>query len=54
VRATDECLLPKIAIRVNAMLSILGDLGLLDREDDGFSVSAQTEAWYRQQMRRLG
>ena len=54
VRATDECPLPKIAIRVNAMLSILGDLGLLDREDDGYSVSAQTEAWYRQQMRRLG
>jgi hypothetical protein len=54
VRATDKCPLPDIAIRVNSMLSLISDLELLDRGDDGYSVSAQTEAWYRQQMRRIG
>jgi hypothetical protein len=53
VRATDTCPLPDIAIRVNSMLSLISDLELLDRTDNGYRVSGQTAAWYRQQMQRI-
>ena len=53
-RAADKCPLPNIAIRVESMLSLISDLGLLDRGDDGLTVPAQTEPWYRQQIQRMG
>jgi site-specific recombinase XerC len=46
-------LLEAIAIRVNSMLSLISDLALLDRDDDDYTASAQTEAWYRQEIRRI-
>ncbi len=53
VRATEKCPLPNIAIRVDSMLSLLGDVGLLKSTEDGYLTSAETRRWYKSQIRRL-
>jgi hypothetical protein len=53
VRATDKCPIPDIAIRVDAMLSLISDLGLLSRGDGCYAPTPETRSWYASQVRRL-
>lgn len=53
VRATQKCAVAAVAMRLDAMLSLLSDLRLLERNEYGYRKSIGTESWYRQQLLRL-
>ncbi len=53
IRATYKCPIPGIAIRVDSMLSLMADLDLLDRNDDGYIPTKETESWYKARVKDL-
>ena len=53
VHATDNCPVAGIAIRIGAMLSLMSDVGLLNRESGGYMASAAASGWLKKQLSRL-
>ncbi len=53
VHATESCPVAGIAIRIGAMLSLMSDVGLLDRESGRYVASATTAEWLKKQLNRL-
>jgi hypothetical protein len=53
MRATEKCPIPNIAIRVDSMLSLLSDVGLLRIGDEGYLATAETTQWYNSHIKRL-
>lgn len=53
VHATDNCPVAGIAIRIGAMLSLMSDVGLLNRESGGYMASAAAAGWLKKQLSRL-
>ena len=53
VHATEKCPVAGIAIRIEAMLSLMKDVGLLNRTDDGYMIDNSAASWISRQLRRL-
>lgn len=53
VRATQNCSVADVMIRLDAMLSLLTDVRLLEYDDSGYRRSSETQGWYDQQLTRL-
>lgn len=53
VKATAKCPIADVAIRIDSMLSLISDLQLLRRGDDGYAKSKETEGWYKGQLERF-
>jgi hypothetical protein len=53
VHATQNCPVANIAIRIQAMLSLMTDVGLLRRTTEGYASNNSTKAWLNRQMTRL-
>ncbi|MGE0758258.1 MAG: hypothetical protein AB7O38_14615 [Pirellulaceae bacterium] len=51
-RAIGDCPLPAIQIRIAAMLSLLADLGLLERHDRKYTSGPQTASFVKRQLGR--
>ena len=53
VSASSTCPIADIAIRVEAMLSLIADIKLIQRTEGGFQVLPETRTWYREQLARV-
>ena len=53
VRATDKCPIADVAIRIDSMLSLIADIKLLSRSDDGYQAVPTTRPWYEEQVARI-
>lgn len=53
VRATKKCAVADVAIRLDAMLSLLTDVRLLEYDSQGYRPCGETRAWFDSQLRRL-
>ena len=53
VKASSKCPIAGIAIRVEAMFSLIADIKLLQRTEDGFQVLPETRTWYKEQLARV-
>lgn len=53
VHATDKCPVAGIAIRIEAMLSLMSDVGLLNRTEDGYMIDESAANWTSRQLYRL-
>ncbi|QDV85385.1 hypothetical protein [Planctomycetes bacterium TBK1r] len=53
IRATDKCPIADVAIRIDSMLSLLADVKLLARADDGYTIVPETRTLYDEQIERI-
>lgn len=53
VRATDKCPIADVAIRIDSMLSLIADVKLLARTDDGYRIVPETRTSYNEQIKRV-
>ena len=53
VRATDKCPIADVAIRIDSILSLIADVKLLARKDDGYRIVQETRNVYIQQIKRI-
>lgn len=53
VRATDKFPIADVAIRIDSMLSLIADVKLLTRTDDGYVIAPATQPWYDEQIARI-
>lgn len=53
VRATDKCPIADVAIRIDSILSLIADIKLLSRSDEGYLAVSTTRPWYEEQVARI-
>lgn len=53
LRATQKCAVANVAIRLDAMLSLMNDVRLLEYDSQGYRPSVETRPWFDSQLTRL-